>query len=512
MWYDTSGALSRDVQGSASSLVELWEDSRRRFADRTALVGSRHRLTYAEAGEQIDEAAAILSDMGVSKGTKIALFLHNDPGFVVAFFSVLKAGGVACLIDPQLSLRELSRVLSMLRPDLAILGDLARRQQERLPQVPTVEMDGHRLKPLRVKILPREPEAELRDVAGLFCTSGTTGAPKAVMLSHDNLTSNTLAFREHGAWTEHEVFGNPLPVWHISGAMVLSLVPISMGATVVFLPRATPEAILKTVERERITRFGGVPHIYATLNRFHHADDYDVESCRSWITGGAPLPQTVEAEFERKFNRRICHVYGMLEASPGIASTLDGRSYPIGVVGRPLPRVKVEIRDASGAVLGDGQDGQVWVHSPGVMRGYYHDPEGTARTVRNGWLDTGDIGHLGPDGALRLSGRHKETMIVAGHNVYPTEIETVLLEDPMISDAAVAALQDEVRGEEVIAFAVPASNAKLAERDILARCRQVLVPYKVPRRVFLVDAIPRNETGKILRKALLEIVDLKREN
>src|SRR5262245_48442765 len=512
MWHDTSRAVTRDVESSPRSLVEMWETSRRRYADRMALVGARHRLTYAEAGVQIDEAAAILSEMGVTKGTKIALFLHNDPGFVVAFFSVLKAGGVACLIDPQLSLRELNRVLSLLRPDLAILGDLARRQQERLPPVPPAEGDGHRLKPLRVKILPREPEPELRDVAGLFCTSGTTGSPKAVMLSHDNLTSNTLAFRAHGAWTDHEVFGNPLPVWHISGAMVLSLVPLSMGATVVFLPRATPEAILKTIERERITRFGGVPHIYATLNRFHHADDYDVESCRSWISGGAPLPETVEEEFERKFNRRICHVYGMLEASPGIASTLDGGSYPIGVVGRPLPGVKVEIRDASGAALNDGRDGQVWVNSPGVMRGYYHDTEGTARSVRNGWLDTGDVGHFGPDGTLRLSGRHKETMIVAGHNVYPTEIETVLLEDPMISDAAVASLQNEVRGEEVIAFAVPASNAKLNERDILARCRQVLVPYKVPRRVLLVDAIPRNETGKILRKALLQLAEAKPEN
>lgn len=485
-------------------LIDLWEASRERFASRLALVGPAHRLTYAEVGERVDRSAEVLQEMGVGPGVKVALFLPNDPAFVVAFMSVLKAGGVVCHIDPFLTAQELPRVLSLIQPDLAIFGDVENNTVAGVQQLlPSIRLERPEIDPRSVRVPPIEPEEVLNGVAGLFCTSGTTGIPKAVMLTHFNLTRNVASLLAHGRWDGHEVFGNPLPVWHISGAMVLSLLPIAMGATVVYLRRATPEAILKMVASEGITRFGGVPHMYAMLNRFRSSGRYDVSCCRSWITGGAPIPLTVEQEFEAKFPGRIRHIYGMLEASPGIASTLDERDYRAGEVGRALPGVEIEIRNPQGEAVDPGEEGEVFVRSGSVMKGYYRNPEATTAAIRDGWLNTGDVGTLGENGVLALSGRSKEIMIVAGQNVYPGEIEAVLSEHEAVTDVGVASVEDEVRGEEILAFVVTA-DAAVQERDLLAYCRRSLAAYKVPRRVVKVDEIPRTDSGKILRDRLID--------
>jgi len=487
------------------NLTDIWRASVQRFPDRVALVGRKERYTYQEVDRLIDAAAARLGELGVGPGSKVALFVPNDPGFVVAFFAVLKAGGVLCHIDAHLSTREMSRIFGLLRPDLAIVGDIGDAEADFVRgELPTVQMAGCRLVAGASEASVATPDPEIEGVAGLFFTSGTTGLPKAVMLTHRNLIENTHALQKHGAWIDHEVFGNPLPVWHISGAMVLSLVPLSMGATVVYMRRTTPETILRTVEREGITRFGGVPHIYALLNRYPYRDRYDVSCCRSWISGGAPLPEVVENEFHVKYKARIRHVYGMLEASPCMASTLDERDDRFGVVGRALPGVSIEIRDDNGEVLPAGADGEVWVTGPNIMKGYYGNPDATARAVVDGWLDTGDIGQLQNGDTLILSGRHKEMMIVAGKNVYPTEIETVLLSDDQLSDAAVVSREDPLRGEEILAFVVPSSGVEVDAPALRSLCVRELASYKVPRSILLVDRIPRSDTGKIRRAELLQ--------
>jgi long-chain acyl-CoA synthetase len=372
--------------------------------------------------------------------------------------------------------------------------------------VNTDDAHADRVRADRATLAPAEREPALADVAAILCTSGTTGMPKAVMLTHANLLENVRALRAHKTWTEHEVFGNPLPVFHVYGITVMTLMPLSMGATVVRIPRVNPESCLAAIERERITRFAAVPSVFSVLNRYRGRARFDVSSCVSWISGGAPLPEAVVAEFEAGFARHIHEGYGMLESSPGISWNLDDRPFQRGAVGRPLAGVTVEIRDAGGRVLGAGDVGEVWVKSPGVMKGYYGDAETTAETVRDGWLDTGDLGCIDAGGYLYLRGRKKEVMIVAGHKVYPTEIESVLLEDPSVADAGVVAREDAARGDQVIAFVVAREGAAIDERALLERCRSSLSGFKIPRRIVGVGAIPRNKSGKILRAALLEIV------
>lgn len=497
----SSGHETTDLPG-------LWRASAERVPERDALVGPSERWTYARADAWIEAAALVLRARGVGPGTKVALYFPGEVAFVLAWFAVLRAGGVACPLNPDVTPRELAQMLAVVEPDLSLVGDLPTELAARLASdVPAMRILDGELVPGDAVATEPPAEPELSDVAAILSTSGTTGLPKAAMLTHANFLSNVRALAAQKRWEDHEVFGNPLPVFHVYGITVMTLLPLSLGATLVRIPRPTPEAGLAAIDRERITSFASVPAVFAMLNRYRDRDRYDVSSCASWISGGAPLPDAVVEEFERGFERHIHEGYGMLEASPGISWNLDDRPFRRGAVGRPIEGVTVEIRGDDGSPLPAGETGEVHVRSPGVMKGYYRDPETTARTVVDGWLDTGDMGELDADGYLYLRGRKKELMIVGGHNVYPTEIESVLLEDDVVDDAAVVACEDDVRGESIHAFVVTTDGRAPDEEALLARCRASLSAFKVPRSVHGIETIPRNDSGKILRAALVDLVD-----
>lgn len=488
------------------TLPELWRRSSQRQPRRDAFVAGDRRLTYERADERIESLAERLGELGAGAGTKVCLFFSGGPDFAVALLATVRAGAVACPMNPALNSRELEQLTTLLEPDLAFHG-LAGAEiiSEVERQLPTAEYDDGLLRG-DVAPLPRRPaEEELDGVACILCTSGTTGLPKAGMLTHSNLISNVESLAANKRWSEPEVFGNSLPAFHVYGITVLTLLPIYLGGTVVFIPRFTPENCLKAIESEGITRFGGVPSMFTLLNRYTGRDKLDSSSCRSWISGGAPLPRPVADEFENKFGGKIYEGYGMLETSPGISWNLDDGEFHPGAVGRPMRDVEVRILDdESGRELPQGEIGEIVVRSPGVMKGYYRDPAATAETIRDGWLYTGDTGCFDEDGYLSLKGRTKELIIVGANNVYPREIEAVLLEEPVVADAAVAARQDPVRGEQIYAFVVLESGAELDARALKLRCRDALAAFKVPRRIHQVDEIPRNPSGKILRSQLID--------
>lgn len=486
------------------NLTLLLEKSLAQYPTRIAF-GGKQPATYQEVGAYVDQAAEILHEVGVGTGVKVALFFANEPNFVIAFFAVLKAGGVPCPLNPNLTAQELDQLLGVVEPDLIVVG-LASELKALPAKVPVLDLLNWQLEFTGDRIQRREPEAELEDVACILCTSGTTGLPKAAMLTHENLLSNTHALWANKCWLEQEVFGNALPVFHPYGITVLTLVPLSMGGTVVFMPRFSPESCLRTIQQEGITRFGGVPSMFTMLNKYRKLESFDFSSCQSWISGGAPLPPAVVEEFAEKLGGFIYEGYGMLETSPGISWNLDDQPYHHGAVGRLLKTVEVEIRDEKGNVV-ESQPGEICVKGPGVMKGYYRNPTATSETIQDGWLITGDIGRFDEEGYLYLMGRKKELMIIGGHNVYPREIETVLLENTAVADVAVTAQEDPVRGEQVLAFVVPISGTQVDEQALIARCRQNLSPFKVPRKVYTVSQIPRNDSGKILRRQLLALVE-----
>lgn len=494
------------VNPLTENLLAEWERNWTRYATRTAVVGSDQQATYAELAAYVDAAAITLSLLGVRSGVKVVLFFPNQPPFLVAFLAVIKAGGIPCPLNPNLTAFELDQLLSVLEPQFAIVGDIATEVKSYIQQrLPFAELSAWFLQPTHSVALPIDPpDPELEEVACILCTSGTTGLPKAVMLTHRNLISNVQALWANKRWSEREIFGNSLPTFHVYGLTVLTLLPLSMGGTVVYMPRFSPESCLKTIEQERITRFGGVPSMFATLNKYRGRQQFDRSSCLSWISGGAPLPGAVVDEFFAKYGGLIYEGYGMLETSPGISWNLDDRPYHKAAVGRPLQGVQVQIRDEQGNELAQAESGEIWVRGDGVMKGYYRNPTATGQTLQNGWLNTGDIGQFDAEGYLYLMGRKKDVMIIGGHNVYPREVETVLLSHETIADAAVATQTDITRGEHVLAFVVPVAGASINEQALLSQCRQTLSAFKVPRRIYTIDQIPRNDSGKILRHQLLQ--------
>jgi long-chain acyl-CoA synthetase len=493
-------------------LVSWWERCHTQYSQRTALVGAGQWATYGELNVFIQTAAQTLKDIGVGPGIKVALVFPNEPNFVLAFFAVLVAGGIPCPINPNLTTVELDQLLLVLEPQLALASHVSVNRQSYLQtKLPLLKFEAWNLLDdgiqIESAIAPHQESAiepELDEVACIFCTSGTTGLPKAVLLTHQNLLSNTHALWANKQWLDQEVFGNGLPTFHIYGITVLTLLPLSMGGTVVYMPKFSPESCLHTIAQEQITRFGGVPSMFAMLNQYRKRNDFDVASCQSWISGGAPLPGAVVEEFFTNYAALIYEGYGMLESSPGISWNLDDAPYHKAAVGRPLKGVEVQIRDSQGQSLSQEETGHIWVGGPGVMKGYYRNPKATVEAVQDGWLDTGDIGRFDADGYLYLMGRQKEVMMVGGHNVYPREIETVLLSHPSVADAAVASQVSGMRGEAIFAFVVPISGVQFDESGLNQYCRNVLSSFKIPRRIYEVAQIPRNDSGKILRKELLE--------
>lgn len=490
----------------------LWENSVKKYPNRLALVGANQEATYQQADQYIEEVTKVLKQVGVGSGKKVALFFGNEPNFVIALFAIFKSGGIACPLNPNLTISELDQLLNVIKPDIAIAGaNLPELKQHLSTQLVVLELENWQLNcSSSAHVIPfSNIEPELENVACILCTSGTTGLPKAAMLTHTNLSSNAHALWANKIWLDEEIFGNALPVFHIYGITVLTLVPLLMGGTVVFMPRFSPESCLRTIEKYKITRFGGVPSMFVMLNKYSdkYGDrlNYDVSSCQSWISGGAPLASSVVEEFFEKFGQWIYEGYGMLETSPGISWNLDDSIYHKGAVGRPLQGVEIKICDSFGSQLSVEEIGEVWIKSLGVMKGYYRNPIATEEAIQNGYLRTEDLGKIDADGYLYLMGRSKDLIIVGGHNVYPREIETVLLDNPSVADVAVVGIEDKARGEQIFAFIVPLGEAQISEQSLIQECRQTLSSFKVPRHIYFVKDIPRNDSGKILKKSLIEI-------
>lgn len=496
-----------------SQLDTLWESLKDRYPDRPAVQNESETFTYRQLDQRAADAAEVLCQIGVTPGSKVVLFFPNEPAFLACFLGILKLGAVPCPLNPDSKPQELAQLLQLLAPDAAIvstqLGKLAQYVGQR---VTTLNAGPSGLESTDQRVVAVQPDPELADVACILCTSGTTGLPKAVMLTHANLTLNLEAFRilltrwPGQDWLPHERFGNVIPLFHPYGLIMMTLMPLHLCGTVVLMRRFSPAVVLSCIQESRITFFGGVPSMYAMLNRYRHASQYDLSSCRYWICGGAPLPVDVGAEFAEKFCARISEGFGMMETSS--LATLnfdDSRQHP-GSVGPFTSQMKARICDQDGNPLPRGEAGELYVSGPNVMKGYYRDADETAAVLQAGWLMTGDRGYLDQDDYLYLLGRSKEVMIVGGHNVYPREIENVLIGDPSVADAAVCAQADSLRGERIVAFVVAVDAQVIDEDALLSRCRQQLSGFKVPRQICVIAEIPRNASGKILRRKLVESI------
>lgn len=352
--------------------------------------------------------------------------------------------------------------------------------------------------------MPRWPAlASDDDLACLLYTSGTSGKPKGVMLTHGNLSANISQIVEWVNFTSREVLLGVLPQFHSFGLTVLTLMPLTIGCRVIYTARFVPAKIVKLCREHRPTAYIAIPSMFNAMLHVKDATAEDFASLCFPVSGGEPLPAAVAQGFKDRFNVTIAEGYGLTETSP-VSNWCRPDEYRARSVGRAIPRVQQRIVSVeTGADLGPGHDGEVRMTGPNVMRGYYHRPAETAAAFDNrGWFRTGDIGRLDSEGHLYITGRLKEMLIVGGENVFPREIEEVLNAHASVKDSGVVGKLDPIRGELPIAFVELREGATFDEKALTTWCRGKLAGYKVPSEIRVLEALPRNPTGKVLRREL----------
>ena len=345
------------------------------------------------------------------------------------------------------------------------------------------------------------PSAQADDTAAIIYTSGTSGAPKGVCLSFGNIVRNARAGIEHARMDSQQVLLSMIPQFHSFGFTVGTVLPLLLGASVWYLPRFSPVALLSTIAEKRVTILLAIPSMYAALAKAKNAGPDQLASLELAGGGGEPLSPAIAKAFQQRFGIEIMEGYGLTESSPVVAGNLPWAHRP-GSVGRALPGIDVNTVDETGRALPTGETGELVIRGHCVMKGYHNQPDATAAVIKEGALHTGDVGRVDSDGFIHITGRAKEMMIVGGENVFPSEIESVLCDHPAVAEAAVVGMPDELRGEVPLAYVLLHKGADVGETELRSFCRERLAGYKVPREIRIERELPRGPTGKILKRAL----------
>jgi long-chain acyl-CoA synthetase len=489
-----------------------------RYPERPALVCGDETWTYGQLHERVDRATAALQELDVAPGDRVALVLGNTPTFVEAYAATLRAGAAFVPLLPGLAPDELRHALADSGARVAIVGperaaDLAALADE-LPDVehllavdaPDTGLDDWRDRVERAGT-PDRVARDADDLAALVYTSGTTGRPRGAVLTRGNLSANqtqSLAGRFEVGPDDTVLL--VLPLAHIYALNVGLGACMAVGACMLLVERFDPGETLEAMADHGVTVVLGAPPMYIAWLESGLLGDVDLSSVRLAVSGAAPLPVQVLSRFEEATGIAIEEGYGLTEAAPSVTSnSMAPRSRP-GSVGLPLPGIELRLVDDDGRDVEPGDPGEVWVRGPNVFQGYYGDPEATAEALTaDGWLKTGDVGSRDGDGFLYLVDRLRDLIIVNGFNVYPREVERVLLTDETVSQAAVVGEPHPLTGETVVAHVVPRPGAEVDPDALIARCRTQLARYKAPTRVVVVDRLPHTATGK-LRRGMLRTV------
>lgn len=435
----------------------------------------------------------------------VGILAPTSTAGAAAIFACWYAGRIPVPLNFMLAPTELTRVIADAELDLVLAVDLF-SEQARAAGLRVLPLDARTLVPGRLT----PPRADERDTAVLLYTSGTSGEPKGVMLSCGNIIRNAAACVEAIDLQPDEVFLGLLPQFHAFGLTTTTFVPLYLGATVHYLPRFSGVTVLNLIAERHVTVFITIASMFGALAAMKNVAPETLASLRLPVSGGEPLPQPVAEVWEQHYGRRIYEGYGMTEASPVISLNTPAAYRPRSV-GRPLPGVSVTAVDLEGQPVPAGSDGELVIRGHGILQGYRGKPEQTAAVLRDGALYSGDIGRVDADGFIYITGRKKEMLIVGGENVFPPEIESVLLRHPAVQEAAVIGVPDGLRGEAPVAFVILRSEAPEApaardgrcdEAALRAFCKEHLASYKVPRQVRIVADLPRGPTGKILKRAL----------
>ena len=456
-------------------------------------------------------------ELGVKRGDRVGLWLKNCPQFVPALFGILQAGGVVVPINNFLKPDEVNYILADAGIGVLVIDST---MEEHIPALaaahPGIKLwqvesfaDGAEAKaglagPYPVP--PRETRAapSENDLAVIIYTSGTTGRPKGAMLSHGNLLANVGSCRQVLSVVEFDRFVVLLPMFHSFMLCVGVMLPLLIGGSMVLIKSLhPPKNIIQEIMAHQATILPAIPQFFRTLANAPIPENFPLRVC---LSGGAPLPVEILREFNQKMSIPLIEGYGLSEASPVVSLNPLAGPCKEGSIGLPIPDVEVTVQDEMGGHLPVGRTGEICVRGRNVMMGYWNQPEETARALRNGWLLTGDIGHQEADGYFYITDRKKDMLLVNGINVYPREIEEIIYQFPGVKEAAVVGVPDARRGEHAVAFVSPTEGVRIEEKLLLHFVRERLADYKVPKQVILVQSLPRNATGKVLKTTLRQQV------
>jgi long-chain acyl-CoA synthetase len=460
-----------------------------------ALADSSGSLTNAEMLDGVLAAARRLRGLGIGVGDVVALKLDNRIDFVLLVFAAWRLGATITPVNPSLTDVEVARQVRDSGARLLVVEAQDATSDSVVPVVRLSEVYG-------LSGADQAPHLDPAALALLIYTSGTTGVPKGVMLDHANLDAMTAMGRQALEVGPDDRCLLILPLFHVNGIVVSVLTPLLAGASVVIADRFNPNTFFETIERERPTFFSAVPTIYSMLAALPEDVQPDTASVRFAVCGAAPASGELLTRFEERYGFPIVEGYGLSEATCGSTINPVSGLRKAGTVGTPFPGQELRIVDGAGNELPQGADGEVVVRGPNVMRGYLGRPDDTAAVIMDGWLHTGDVGHLDADGYLTLVGRSKEMIIRGGENIYPKEIEDVLASDPAVLEAGVIGVPDETWGEIVVAFVQARPGATVDLKSLKARCAENLSGYKRPQKITVLEALPKNAVGKLDKKSL----------
>jgi long-chain acyl-CoA synthetase len=511
------------------NLAMLLEDSAREEPQRDAIVGSDTRLSYAGLNAAANQVANLLVQRGIQKGDKVAISCPNLPFFPIVYYGILKAGATVVPLNVLLKPREIAYHLHDSdatayfcfagTPQLPLgeTGYAGFQATERCqhfflmtadPAAPA-QIAGLTTLGAALREMPTTFETALTDpddTAVILYTSGTTGQPKGAELTHSNMLLNARLADMLYSHADHDIHLIALPLFHSFGQTAQMNAGIYRRATLVLLPRFSAEAALGLMERENVTFFAGVPTMYWELLNCAAAETYDLKqiacNLRICMSGGAAMPVEVMRAFEQKYDVKILEGYGLSETSPIATFNRMDRPAKPGSIGLPVWGVSVRVVDQDGNDVPTGEAGEIIIRGHNVMKGYYKRPEATAAAIKQGWFSTGDIGRRDADGYLYIVDRLKDMIIRGGFNVYPREIEEVLLTHPAVSLAAVIGVPHASYGEEVKAFIIPKAGATITEAELIAWCKETMAAYKYPRLIEFRDSLPMTATGKLLKREL----------
>ena len=470
-------------------------------------------LSYADMERVVGRLTRLLQEVGVGPGERVAIQVEKSPEALLVYLASLRAGAICLPLNTAYTAHEIAYFLGDAEPKLFICDPAReaafaeRARESGVAEILTLDGEGRGSLTERAQTLDPDAgchAAEGDDIAAILYTSGTTGRSKGAMLSHDNLASNALTLHDLWGFTPNDVLLHALPIFHLHGLFVATNCVLVNGTGMIFLRRFEPRRIM--AELPRATVMMGVPTFYSRLLA---EPDFGRDQChgiRLFISGSAPLLEDTFQAFEARTGHRILERYGMSETSMNSSNPLKGERVP-GTVGLPLPGVDLRITDDAGKELPPGKTGTIEVRGPNVFKGYWRMPEKTAEEIRpNGFFVTGDLGLIDDHGYVRIVGRAKDLIISGGFNVYPKEVEQIIDSLEGIAECAVIGVPHPDFGEAVVTVAVLEKNTNKPpqEYDLIEKTKENLANFKVPKRVFFVDELPRNAMGKVQKNLLRE--------